>query len=228
MNLTELIAAVYVETNRPDLSDQTRQSIKAQTLAMHGMDLFPDDILNGQVAFDTAQWIQQFDRGILTRFRKLAYARKWNPADQASALNPLLPPNWASNCGDFGWCQRNGFIKFQSPDDLLNSYGGEKVDVGYLAGRNILIRSSTQFQFLLTGWYAFPDVSDDGFSSWVADEYPYAIVYGATSQILQTVGQLDSSRMYDRPATDTHDGGLVQNQIKRILADKILVDQGNS
>jgi hypothetical protein len=56
----------------------------------------------------------------------------------------------------------------------------------------------------------------------VANEHPFAIIYDAVATILPTIGKLDLVSIYNRPASGTDDGGLVQQEVKRLIADNII------
>lgn len=236
MNLQQLINAVYVETNRPDLDTQTMQAILAATLELHGMDLFPKDVETARVVFDAPYYIQQIDTSSLPRFRRLFYARKNSPNLAPYQQNPqLLPPVLDPATGGVNFSQSMAFLRVLDPNDILDDYGTEKLDVCYLAGSTIWIKSSTALQYAFLGWYQYPslDTSDPSadksypnFKSWIAVERPYAIVYKAASKIFTRNGKQDVSRMYDRtqnPQIPGDQGGLVQTEILQLLADNILL-----
>lgn len=208
MTYDELIADVYTKTNRPDLIDQTKQAVLASTLAMHTMDFFYKDIRTAQLVFDTAQYIQSMDTSWFNRWRALSYFRKNDPSFVTYQQNPIanIPADYFN---------RTKFIECITPDDIFDNYGLEKVDVAFQAGGTIYAKSSTSLQYALMGFYQYPnlDTADDGinFDSWIAREYPYAIIFDAASTILQTIGMTDAARKYDSP-----NGGLV-SQWKDII-----------
>lgn len=214
MTLNELIAQVYIKTNRPDLEEQTRQAIVSSTLAMHTMDSFYKDIVTARLVFENANYIQLVDTTEFERWRSLSYFRKNNPDFDAYQQNPLTLPVQ-------DYYNRTKFMQVLTPDDILDSYGIEKVDVFYQAGTSIYMKSSTSLRFGLLGFYQYPNVSieDDGanFSSWIADEYPFSIIYDATSNILQSIGMTDAARKYDQPEV-----GLVAVQKKILIMNNII------
>jgi hypothetical protein len=83
-----------------------------------------------------------------------------------------------------------------------------------------MVKSATALQYVLAGWYGYPnvDTKNNGlnFDSWIARELPYAIIYDAASKIFQMIGQQETSRKYDAPETPGSDGGLVQQQIRML------------
>ena len=238
MNLQQLQEAVYVETNRPDLVPQTLQAVLAATLALHGMELFFKDILTAQVVFDDGtQYLQTLDTTTMPFYRKICFFRKDDPSTyQGYEVNGSpLPPLYTYAQGRvFGIQAARSMIRWISPDNIFDSYKSEKVDVGYQAGSTLMIKSSTPLKYGLVGWYAWPncDIANSGaaFSSWIAQEFPYAIVYSAASALLQKIGMTDAARKYDSqpdPRNPMDRGGLVQQQISMLITNNIVLEEGS-
>jgi len=161
MTLEELKSEVYLLTARPDLEDQTLQAIRAATLKMHQRDYWRRDLKEVGVQFDTAAYLQSFDiYEFVPKFRSLAYVRKY--------LDKLF--------------------EVIEPEALFNGFGNEKTNVVYLAGNILQMRSSEPFTQFLLGYYQYPDVTVDGWNSWIADEFPYAIIYEAATTIAVSIG----------------------------------------
>jgi hypothetical protein len=217
-----LVDSVYTETARPDLVAETLSAVINATLRMHCIDFWYKDINSAQIVFDAAGYVQVLDTTALPRFRSISYMRKNDPSLATYQQNPsILPPLTASFAGiPLSILLTMGFLKILTPTDILDDYGAEKLDVAYQVGSSIMLKSSTSLQYVLAGWYAYPnvDTKNNGlnFDSWIAREMPYAIIYAATSQIFQTIGQNDTSRKYDAPASRDFDGGLVQQQIRML------------
>lgn len=222
MNLAELQAAVYTETNRPDMVAETLQAVLASTLRMHCLDFFYKDIATAQIVFDESQYIQVMDVTDLPRYRSICYMRKNDPSLAAFQQNPsILPPLTSSIAGlSLSVLLSMGFLQVLTPDNILDNYGAEKVDVCYQAGATLFFRSSTALKYVLAGWYAYPDLQAVTFNSWIARELPYCIVYDAASALFQKMGQNEASRKYDSPTADG--GGLVQQQIRILLINNIV------
>lgn len=225
-----LVDSVYAETARPDMVVETLSSIVASTMRMHGIDYWYKDIRSAQVVFDEAAYLQVLDTQDLPRFRNPSYMRKNDPSLATYQQNPSILPPLTSNIAGIpvSVVQTMKFLKLLTPDDILDSYMAEKVDVYYQVGASIMIKSSTSLQYVLAGWYAYPntDTRNNGanFDSWIARENPYAIIYDAASKIFQMIGQLDTSRKYDAPAGPTSDGGLIQQQIKMLTVSNVVAE----
>lgn len=237
MNLSELIQAVYTETNRPDLVERTLQAVLASTRTIHTIEYFPRDITAAQVKFDTTAFIQSIDLDVLPRFRKLSYFRKNDPSFASFQQNPNVLPPIFYNGGSpqYPIWQMTNAIECITPDDIFDSYNYQKTDVCYLAGRSILVKSSTPLNWGLIGWYqgpaADPYTADGGLTypryvSWIAQQYPFAIVYKAAATIFASTGNNEMSNKYDRPPNPSNmndRGGLAQEQIGIIISDNLLL-----
>lgn len=215
MTLEEMINEVYIKTNRPDLVEQTQSAVVSSTLAMHSIDFFYKDIKTAQLVFDNTNYLQALETSYFVRWRSLSYFRKNDPSFAPYQQNPIL-----SSIPQDYW-SRTKFMKILTPDDILDDYEIEKVDVAFQAGSTIYAKSSTPLRYALMGFYQYPnlDTSDDGvnFDSWIARELPWVIVYDATSTILQSIGMTDAARKYDSP-----NGGLVTVWKEILIKNNIL------
>lgn len=212
-NVENLAALVYVETTRPDLVQETVSAIIASTMKLHSMDFWYKDRQSVKLQFDTSAYIQTVDTQVLPRFRSLGedgILRKYDPTFAAYELNPSnLPPLQSNSLGipinpDLALRP----LKLIDPDDILDDYQSEKVDVFYNVSGQIWIKSSTSVQYANIIYYAYPimDVQNKdaspacpAYDSWIAREFPYAIVYDATASLLQKTGNNDAAAAYIRP-----------------------------
>lgn len=215
MTFDEMLQEVYTLTNRPDMVQQTKLALRAATLKMHSVDFFNNDIFTTKVVFPDTNYVQQLDTSMFQRYRAAAFARLWDDSLSAAQLNifALSAQQMQDN-------QYNYFFKFISPEEIFDNYRTLRYNVAYAAGNVVNFRARVGFNCLMYGFYALPDVAEGSYSSWIADKQPYAIIYDATSRILQTVGQNDISRKYDDPRT-----GLVPEQIA-ILKNSYVLSYG--
>lgn len=221
--LTDLINKVYTETNRPDLEAETLQAVLSSTQKMHGLDYFFRDIKSAQVQFDSAAYLQTLDMDALTRFKAIAYFRKWDPNYSSYQQNPnLLPPLYYTNYGTvLGENEALRMLEAVAPDDIFDSYGCEKFDVYYALGSTLMIKSRTSFLYARIGWYAFPDIGLDTYDSWIARQFPYSIIYDSASAILQKIGMQDVARKYDN--TDPNNPGLVASHMFELKMSNVII-----
>lgn len=218
MTFTELVEAVYVETNRPDMVAETQNAILSSLLKLHCCEFFYKDIAQTDIVFDEARYVQTLGTNNFPRYRSLCYFRKNDPTLAAFQQNPsLLPPLYSS--AGLPTSTSMGFLKVITPDNIFDEYNAEKLDVCYQAGQTLFMKSGTALQFGLVGYYQFPNLSPTNptqFTSWIATEMPWAVVYDAASAVLQKIGMTDAARKYDNPENGlapTHRHILIMNNI---------------
>lgn len=165
--LNELIADVYTVTNRPDLVADTLLAVKKATLKAHHSDFYPKDLFETGIQWATPDFLQSLDyRTLVPRWRHLKFLRKYD---------------------DTGSTPRD-FFTILTPDQTLDSYNVSRENVCYLAGEFIEIRSDTEDAYMLLGCFLHPDITEATFSSWIALDHPYAIIYEAAATIFKTIG----------------------------------------
>ena len=177
MTFDELVAEVYLLTNRPDLTAETTSAVKAATLKAHQTDYYSKDIYETGIQFTTSEFRQSLDYiSLLSNFRAFKYLRKATSAtDDTGAFFGIL-----------------------TPEETLDSYGANKTDIAYVAGRVLEIRSSTTFQYAYLGCYVLPVIRTGAYVSWVAEQHPYAIIYEACRVMFKAIGFDEQSATFER------------------------------
>ena len=177
MTFAELLAEVYIATNRPDLVTQTKQAIKAATLKAHSSDYYSRDIFETGVEFPTSHYVQSLESySLVTNFRSLKYLRRVTDENDQSGT----------------------FFEIVTPEEVLDSYNRNRTDIAYQAGRVLEIRSSVPFQYCLMGAYALPIITEENYASWIAELVPYAIIYEAARVIFAQVGYMEQASAMSR------------------------------
>lgn len=224
MNLQQLIAKVYTITNRPDMVDETLAAIIEATQSIHTTDNFYKDIKEAMIVFDDPTlYIQQLDISTIPFYRNMSYIKKFNPIlTFVEQTNNILPAAFS-----FPDCQFD-FLEQKDIGTILDRYGYELRDIWYQAGKNINMKSSTPMQYAKFGWYAYPNIglNTDGsqFSSWVADECPYTIIYKAAGQIFANIGEDKSWAIYMKaptPGQGLDTGGLFYQQLDSLISNNL-------
>lgn len=168
----DLVQEVYIQTNRPDLTAMTEAAVKAATLKAHHTDFYSKDIHEEAVIFPALGYRQSLDYiQVVDNFRAFKYLRKAE-----------------DSCDDSG-----DFFCILTPEEILDSYGRNRTDVAYVAGRVLEIRSSNKFDRALMGCYIHPIVRTGAYCSWVAQQYPYSIIYEASRIVFKGIGKMDES-----------------------------------
>ena|ERR1700752_540301 len=179
MTFNEIYDEVILITKRPDLAARTQQAIRAATLKAHQSDFYYKDVVEVSVQFTSVFFLQNFvPTEVVPNFRKAKYIRLWE--------------------GDV-----NGmFGKFLKPIQIENSqdaYGCTKSDVFYMAGQNLQIRGTAALDKVLFGCYVNPTVLPIGaYSSWIATEMPYVIIYEAARTIFKSISFTEQANEYSQ------------------------------
>lgn len=182
MTLNDLINNVYTITNRSDRAAETLQAVLSATLKAHQSDYFYKDILETGVSFDVVAYIQQLDyRALLPQWRALKYLRKFDFVNNC----PKGPP-----------------LKIVEPANVFDDYNAQKVDIAYVAGSNININSCTQEQYYLLGCYLNPNITQNGYNSWIALDHPFCIILGAAASVFKAIGKDEEASTYKQLVAD--------------------------
>lgn len=192
MTLTELTSEVYTLTGRPDLVTETSSAIKAATLKAHQSDYYYKDLFESGIAFTAADYVQNLDyRALLPRWRSLKYLRKFDNTSgiPGKELDVIVPEN------------------------IFTLYGVQKQNICYVAGAYVQINSSTQEQYYLLGCYLNPDITVATYTSWVALDHPYFIVFDAAATVFKAIGKDDEAAAYR---------GLMSEQLAMLKTANIL------
>ena len=188
MTFDELVTEVYSLTNRPDLVAETKLAVKAATMKAHQTDFYSKDIYETYVDLgDTASYSFSLDYiTLISNFRALSYIRTLDSSLAVAA-----------------------FLEVISPLEVLDRYGATRLNVAYIAGRVIEMKAATTFSKCILGCYVLPVVTEAGYTSWIAQLYPYAIVFEAARVVFKTIGYAEQSAAYE---------GLVGEQFNLLRA----------
>lgn len=182
-SFAELVTDVYTITKREDLVNETAMAIRAATLKAHQKDFYYKDLTELVVSFTDEAYLQSFESAAtIARFRSLSYIRKIELDDTPS-----------------------NFLTLIEPSKIFDNANVQKQDVYYAAGRLINIKSSSKIQKIIVGCYVHPIVLTGSFASWIADEYPFAIIYDAAATIFKTVGQDEQEVSFRRLCAEQHE-----------------------
>lgn len=177
MTLEELKNAVIDITKRPDLEAKTLQAVQMTTLKLHSRDFWRRDLVEVAAEFDSSSYLQSFNvYEFLAQFRSLKYVRKYNQK----------------------------FFEIIDPIEIFNGFGKEKVDVGYLAGEVLHLKSSSPFSVIQIGYFKHPVVTEENYSSWIAKEFPYAIIHQASAELLLGIGYQELAGAQLKLAEDSY------------------------
>lgn len=183
MTFAQLVAEVLLIVKRPDLQTRIEGAVRAATLKMHHSDFFYKDIVEVPVQFDLARVLQQFlPTEVVPNFRKVKYIRVWQ-GDALGSYGPFLEPIQIENSVDIYKCSKS--------------------NVFYMAGQMLQIRAVPEVYRVLFGAYKHPTVTPaESYSSWIAEEYPYAIIYEAARTIFRSISFNEQASEYSQLAAE--------------------------
>ena len=183
MNFAQLHTEVLAIIKRPDLASRVESAIKAATLKMHQSDFFYKDLVEVPVQFTTPAYIQNFvPSEILPNFRKAKYIRLWQGGVQGKP---------------------GPFLDHIQIENSIDSYNYIKDNVFYMAGTKLQIRTACGLQHVLFGAYVHPIVTPiESYSSWIAEEYPYAIIYEAVRTMFRSIGFSEQANEFAQLAAE--------------------------
>lgn len=170
MNFNELVAEVITLTRRPDLTDRISPAVRAATLKAHHSDFYYKDLYEQSVEFGQEYYIQNFlPTDIFPNFRQAKYIRFWH-GDVDGFPGAFLEPIQIENS--------------------IDGYDCTKADVFYMAGQLLQIRTSAPIKRCLFGAYVHPIITPvNAYCSWIANEYPWAIIYEAARTVFKGIGK---------------------------------------
>lgn len=185
MTFQELYDEVILITKRPDLVDRTKQCLRSATIKAHHSDFYFKDLVESPVQFTDLFYLQSFlPTEVVPNFRMAKYIRLWD----------------GDNYGNPG--------KFLEPiqiENSLNRYGQNKTDVFYMAGQLLQIRGAGTVDKVLFGCYVNPVITPEAsYSSWIANEQPYAIIYEAARQIFKSISFTEQANEYSSLVADEY------------------------
>jgi hypothetical protein len=187
--LADLISAVGVITNRPDLVSETTAAVKRATLKVHVSETFQRDL--AEIALVSPQLLSvssvdyRYQIALSTpiiRFRRIAYLR----------ANPTIPSDLVTQ------------YRFIEADSIFDDYSFEQVDYFYIAGSTLNLRTLVSTTGVKFGYYQYPDITDASFYSWIADVYPNVIIDEAAAAVFKMIGKDDEETRYRQMAAENY------------------------
>lgn len=173
MTFNELVDEVMSLVARPDLTSKIESAVKSATLKAHTSGFYYNDIVELAVQFDAPRTIQTFDPSdVSSYYRRAKYMRIWN-GDTDGEAGP--------------------FIEHINTEAALDPYGYLRLNVFYMAGKFLQIRTREELEKILFGFYRYPDITSATYDSWIAVELPYTIVYEAARVIFLQIGYQEQS-----------------------------------
>lgn len=184
MTFDEMVAEVVSITKRPDLVERIKSNIRAATLKAHQSDFYFKDMFEIAVQFENPFYLQSFiPTEVAPRFRMAKYIRLWNYTEGTD-------PN-SGGPGDF--------LENIQIENSKDSYGYIKTNVFYMAGQALQIRGTGPLNKILFGCYQHPLITpESSYSSWIAAEMPYVIIYEAARVTFKSISYTEQANEYSQ------------------------------
>lgn len=187
MTLAEIKTAIGVELMRGDLIEVIAQQIKSTVLAEHMRFDYVGDSQGAHIDFGTSSTIHQLSyNSALTRPRKISSVYL---TDVNQLVGPALTPVSAS--------------------EMHDSLIFESSDLWYVAGDQLVTKTSTASQYVYVRYLRFPDITDVNIATdWMVRDFPYFIIHKVTASILASkLSKLEAAKTANDLA-HTHWAGI--------------------
>ena len=187
MDFAELQAEVIQNTSRPDRSSETSSAVKAATLKAHQFRgfFFNRDLDFYAIDLGTRAHLHQWDfKAEIPRYRGL----------KKSGFTRL------ENAGD----TEGSIVHIIDSSEILDSYQRYRTDIAFVAGDVLNIRAAVDFQYANIGIYTLPDITDVGYSSWIADLHPYSIIWEAARIVCKVIGKDAEAQGFAQQAAEEY------------------------
>lgn len=200
MDFAELQAEVIQNTSRPDRSAETSSAVKAATLKAHQFRgfFFSEDSAVYSIDLGSRAHLHQWDyKTDILRFRAL----------KKKGFTRL------ENLGD----TEGSPIELIDSAEILDAYQRYRTDVAFMAGSVLNIRSAIDFQYANVIAYTLPDVTDLGYSSWIAERHPYAIIWEASRIVAKVIGKDAEAQGFASQAAEEYINLINNNATDAVL-----------
>lgn len=165
--LNQLTADVLTIVKRADLAADITLHTKNAILKAHSADFWLKDLYENAFSFATPAVQYSLDyRTLVPRWKSLKYLNTIDPitGEVVRKLKPI------------------------PVEKFIDGYGYKRDYSFYLAGDLLQIRVSDSAQNFGFGAYLYPDTTLLSAPSWIADQFPYAIVYEAARTLFKLIG----------------------------------------
>lgn len=174
----ELETLVIGQTRRPEIPAVTKAAIKSATLRAHHADFFPRDLNTTLLTYTPSSTAILYDfpsiHATLVRLRSLQFLQGIDAATSAPVEN----------------------LEYRTADDLFDSDGNRRPHVYTLIGATLRIYPVQATGATNAFFFQNPDVTEAGYSSWIADTYPDELAMWASAIVFARTGFLDMANQY--------------------------------
>lgn len=175
----ELETLVVGQTRRPEIPAVTKAAIKSATLRAHHADFFPRDLNTTLLTYTPSSTAILYDfpniHNTLSRLRSLQFLQGIDAATSAPVEN----------------------LEYRTADDLFDSDNNRRPHVYTLIGATLRIYPTQATGATNAIFFQNPDVTEAGYSSWIADTYEDELAMWAAAIVFARTGFLDMANQYN-------------------------------
>ncbi len=170
-----LVQDIYNLTARPDLVNETAVAIRKATMKLHLVDFWKSDLVSALYTlpvyvpadFSYRYTIDLTDTLVFPLIRKVAHVKEYN--------TPLSG--------------RETQFKELSADRLLDAYLLEDINYWYQVGQSLHVRCNKNLTQIDVGYWKYPNVIPATYDSWIAQQFPDAVIDEACAQLFRIIGK---------------------------------------
>jgi hypothetical protein len=179
---TDLVADIYVWTNRPDLVNETALALRNAIRTAHRQGVFWRDIVTTSVTLDVAQ-VQSFSfSDKCPGMRQLVYIK-----------SPEVPSSETANGTE------DVYMAEAEPRNLLDLDGYPKTNVYWGIGDVAYIRALNPVATYEIGYTQQPNTNSDTLTEdWLIAEYRDVVILFAASTVLAGIGEKEIKARVDQ------------------------------
>lgn len=168
MNLAELTTELATELRRPDMVDRLRSFVRSVVVQVHAASQFQRDLVEEVVGVPSPAPVIK-----ITQPPRLRSLLSIAPCDIHGNLIRTVNPE--------------GGFSIRHPADIITQSGNQMVDIAYIAGPTITIRSSVNCSYLFMQYFQTPDVRDELTQTWIMEQFPDLIKAGVRARYYQAI-----------------------------------------
>lgn len=169
MNFDAVVQEVLGIIKRPDKITDVKREVNAAINFCCNESEFARDLVEVSYPIDNTLYTQNIALSEFPRFRKFFYIK---PPTVRYYLEPITPNRIFENC-----------------KEAVNSY--------YVAGDDVVIKTSSLHATLLIGYYRYPSVLSGANTFWLLDASPYMIIDRAAAKVFANMGDDASAKKHE-------------------------------
>lgn len=176
----DMLAQIYVLTNRPDLEGETKIALRTATLNAHMSDMYPRDCVTDWVQLPNTAGAVAINMS--TTFPNARGFSKIRATDIQGAAYP--EQDWNK-------------IEIVELGDIYDpQYGNLRTNIAYISGDSLVIRLPLNVGGFLVEWMKAPQTKRELYNSWIAQIAPAIIWFWAAAIVMSTNGDDEKARNY--------------------------------